>query len=64
MCNFKSCDGEIKKMSKEKAEYAYFSGLIMGWADALQDPTQVKRVIEDMLEMSKKLAEKGGLQVE
>jgi len=51
-------------LSKEKAEYAYFSGLIMGWANALQDPKQVKRVIEDMLEISKKLAEKGGLEIE
>jgi len=49
---------------KEKAEYAYLSGLIMGWASALEDPTQVKRVIEDMLEMAKKLAEKGGLEVD
>ena len=51
-------------MSEQKAEYAYLSGLIMGWASALEDPTQVKRVIEDMLEMSKKLSEKGGLQVD
>jgi len=51
-------------MSEEKAKYAYLSGLILGWASSLEDPTQVKRVIEDMIEMSKKLAEKGGLEVE
>lgn len=49
---------------KLKAEYAYLSGLIMGWASSLNDPTQVKRVIEDMLEMAKKLSEKGGLYFE
>ncbi len=51
-------------MSERKAEYAYLSGLILGWSDALTDPKQVGRVIKDMNEMSKKLAEKGGLEVE
>lgn len=46
---------------QKEAEYAYLSGLILGWSSALEDPTNVKRVIEDMIEMSKKLAEKGGL---
>lgn len=55
---------KLSKMTKQKAEYAYLSGLIMGWASALEDPTQVKRVIEDMIEMSKKLEVKGGLEVE
>ena len=49
---------------KQKAKDAYLSGLILGWSSALQDPTQVKRIIEDMIEMSKKLAEEGGLEVE
>ena len=54
----------IENYRATKAEYAFLSGLIMGWASALEDPTQVKRVIEDMLEMSKKLSEKGGLAIQ
>jgi len=51
-------------MSERKAEYAYLSGLILGWSNALTDPKQVGRVMKDMIEMSKNLAEKGGLEVE
>lgn len=47
-----------------KAEYAFLSGLLQGWEDALKDPNQLDRVLNDMIEMSKKLAEKGGIIME
>lgn len=40
---------------------AFISGMIQGWASSLSDPDQVKRVIIDMLEFSKKLAKGAGV---
>lgn len=56
--------GDTLSETITNAEYAYLSGLILGWSDALTDPNQVGRVIKDMKEISKKLAEKGGIEVE
>ncbi len=40
---------------------AFISGLIQGWASRLEDPNEVKNVIADMLEFSKKLAKGAGV---
>ncbi len=44
---------------KDKANYAMLSGLLQGWASSLKDPNEVRRVIQDMLDYSKKLAKLG-----
>lgn len=54
----------IQNYKTIELDYAFLSGLIQGWKEALKDPNQVGRVINDMNEMSIKLAEKGGIKVE
>lgn len=51
-------------MSSEESRQtrdAFISGLIQGWASRLSNPNEVKNVIKDMLEFSKKLAKGAGV---
>lgn len=37
------------------------SGLLQGWASAMKNPKELTRIMNDMLEYSKKLAKLGGV---
>ncbi len=50
-----------KNLKKQQTDDAFLSGLLQGWEESLKDPTEVKRVMEDMIEMAKKLVKKSGV---
>ncbi|MCK5600924.1 hypothetical protein KAR91_03585 [Candidatus Pacearchaeota archaeon] len=55
---------------KHRANYAFTSGLLMGWISALRglkleyEPDEFLRVLTDMAEHSNKLARLGGLKID
>ena len=49
-----------KDVARQTRE-AFISGMIQGWASRLENPNEVKNVITDMLEFSKKLAKGAGV---
>jgi len=50
-----------KNFNRQISDDSFLSGLLQGWANAIKDPKEIPRVIEDMIEMSKKLAKKSGV---
>jgi len=46
---------------KDRANYAFLSGLLLGWVSSLKDPKELVRVKKDMIDYSKKLGKLGGV---
>lgn len=52
-----------KNFNRQISDDSFLYGLLQGWASAIKDPKEIPRVIEDMIEMSKKLAKKSGVDI-
>jgi len=46
---------------KDKANYAFLSGLLLGWESAMNDPKEILRLRKDMRDWSKKLSKLAGV---